>query len=59
MCEFDLEIKHVKRKENMVAYALIKKFHVVAMSICKSYLRTRVLEALASDEFYLQEKEEL
>ena len=45
LCEFDFEIKHVKGKENKVADALSRKFHVVAKSICKLDLRTRVIEA--------------
>jgi hypothetical protein len=59
LCEFDFEIKHVKGKESKVTYALSKKFHVAAMSVCKSNFREKVLEALDSDEFYLQVKEVL
>jgi hypothetical protein len=49
----------VKGKENRVIDALRKKFHVASMRIFKSYFRVSVLEALATDEFYLQVKEEL
>ena len=59
LCEFDFEIKHEKGKEKKVTNALSKKFHVAAISVCKSYFRERVLEALDSDEFYSQVKEEL
>ena len=45
LCEFDFEIKHVKGKENKVIDALTKKIHAATLSMCKSYLRTRVLEA--------------
>ena len=56
ICEFDFEIKCVKGKENKVVNTLSRNFHVVALSICKSYLRTRVFEAQNSDEIYLQVK---
>lgn len=57
LCEFDFEIRHVKGKENKVADALSKKIHVETMSICKSNLRTRVIEVSNQDELYLQIKE--
>ena len=56
LCEFDFEIKHVKRKENKVAHALSRKIHVAASSVCKSDLSTRILEAQKNDETYLQIK---
>ena len=59
LCEFDFEIKHVKGKENKVTNSFSRKFHVVAISVCKTDRREWVLEALVSDEFYLQVKEEL
>ena len=59
LCEFDFEIKHGKGKENKVANAFSRNFHVIAISICNTNLRAMVLEALASDEFYLQVKGEL
>jgi hypothetical protein len=59
LCEFDFEITHVKGKENKVGDALSKKFHISALSMCKSYLRTKVLESLNKDELYLQLKEKL
>ena len=45
LCEFYFEIKHVKGKENKVADAPRIKFHVEALTVCKSYLGTRVFEA--------------
>lgn len=59
LCEFDFDIKHVKGKENKVVDALNRKFHVDSISIRQIDLRERVLEVVASDEFYLQEIEEL
>lgn len=59
LCEFDFEIKHVKGKENKVAHALRRKFHVATKSICQSYLRERVIDVAAKDEEYLQFQEGL
>ena len=42
LCEFDFEIKHIKRKENKVIDALNKKvqeMHVASVSIFQSYLK--------------------
>ena len=42
LCEFDFEIKHIKRKENKVDDALSRKvqeMHVESLSICQSELR--------------------
>ena len=42
LCEFDFEIKDIKRKENKVADALSSKMqemHVGSLSICQSGLR--------------------
>ena len=50
ICEFDFEIKHVKGKENKVADALSRKFHVAVSSVCKLDSRTRVLEAQNNNE---------
>ena len=44
-CEFNFEIKHVKGKENKVVDAISRRFHVVVVSVCKSNLIKRVLEA--------------
>ena len=41
LCEFDFEIKHIKRKENKVANALSRKvqeIHVASLSIFQSHL---------------------
>jgi len=48
-CGFDLEIKHVKWKENKVTYALRKKFHVESINVYKIYLKEKALESLDSD----------
>ena len=43
----------------MLTDALIKRFHITTISVCKIDIRERILETLASNEFYLQVKEEL
>lgn len=45
LCELDFEIKHVRGKENKIANALIRKFHVTAISIFKIDFRENILEA--------------
>ena len=39
LCEFDFEIKYIKRKENKVVDALsrkVREMHVASLSICQS-----------------------
>ena len=57
--EFEFDIKHVKEKENKVADALRRKFHIAAISICQIDFGMRMLEEATNDEFYLQVNEEL
>ena len=54
LSKFDFEIIHVKTNDNKVADALSRKFQVIALSMCKSYLRTRVLKTQNKYETYLQ-----
>ena len=58
LCEFDFMIKHVRGKEYKVVDALSRKFHVACISVCKTNLREKILDALASDKFYLEVKRE-
>ena len=51
--EFDFEIKHIKGKETKCVDALSRKFHVTVVSVCKTDLAARIIEALASNKFYL------
>jgi len=54
LSKLDFEIKHVKGKENKVADALSKQFHIATMSMCKADLRERVIKASTEDENYAQ-----
>ena len=62
LCEFVIDIKHIKGKRNTIVDALIRRVHAMhATTINKSklYLRTRFLKVFISYEYYLQVKEGL
>ena len=62
LCEFDLEIKHIKGKENKVANALnrkVQKMHVASLSIFQSDLRQHIFNHVDEDELYVQVKDKL
>lgn len=62
LCEFDFEIKHVKGKENKVSHALSRRMHVIhaaTINAYKSDLKSRILEALIVDGYYLWVKKKL
>ena len=62
LCEFDFEIKHIKGKENKVANAVSRKvheMHVAPLSIFQLDLRHLIINHIAEDEMYVQEKEKL
>jgi hypothetical protein len=55
LSEFDLEIKHVKGKENKVADALsrsMKTIHLAAVSTCETNVKERVRNAQEIDTFF-------
>ena len=54
MYELDFKIKHVKGKEKKVENS--RKSHLIALSTCKSDLRSRSLESQIKDETYLKVK---
>ena len=55
LSEYDFEIKHIKGKENIVAYALRRqqhKLHSVLISNYESEFKSLLKEALINDEQY-------
>ena len=54
LCEFDFEVKIVRKKEKKSYNALNIKMHVVVVSICKLDLKKRVVEFLARDDHCIQ-----
>jgi hypothetical protein len=62
LSEYDFKIKHIKGKENQVVDALIRRAHEVhisAISMYRTNLKDKFLEATNSDQHYLQIKENL
>lgn len=57
--QFKFDIKHMKGKENKVANAHNRKFHVAAINSCQTDLRAKIIEAATNDKFSLQAKEKL
>ena len=49
LCEYDLEVKYIKGKENMVADALSRKRHVTLSLTLSVDLRSHILQALPLD----------
>ena len=55
MCEFDFDIKHNKGKQDKFVDALSRRVHVMhvsSISMYKSDLKTRILEAVIIDVHY-------
>ena len=52
LCEFDFEIKHIKRDEIKVVDALNIKMHVAIIRIFQSQLRQQFFNSLTGDEQY-------
>jgi hypothetical protein len=55
LIEFDLEIKHVKWKENRVVDALsrsVKMIHLAAVSTCEIDVKERIRNAQETNEFF-------
>ena len=62
LCEYDVDINHIKGKENKVVDALSRKIHVMhvaAISTRTSDLKDKIIEASAIDEIYQEVKEGL
>jgi hypothetical protein len=62
LSEYDLDIKHIKGKENKVFDALSRRLdlmHVIVVSMHHSKLKSRTLDDLVTDQHYLQVKKSL
>jgi hypothetical protein len=60
--EYDFDIKHIKGKENKVADALNRRVHIMHATTTGMHqlnLKTRILDAVVTDQDYLQVKESL
>jgi hypothetical protein len=56
LSEYDLDIKHIKEKENIVVDALSRRVHLmhsITVSMHQSNLNSIVLDGLATDQHYL------
>jgi hypothetical protein len=60
LSEYDLDIKHIKGKENKVVDSLSRRVHLMnatTISMHQSDLKTRILYDIVTDQHYLQVKE--
>ena len=60
LSEYDLNIKHIKGKENKVANALSRRVHLMhatAVSMNQLDLKRKILDGIVTDQHYLQVKE--
>ena len=62
LSEYDFDIKHIKGKENKVVDALSRRVHLMhatTISMNQSYLKSRILDVVVTDQHYLRVKESL
>jgi hypothetical protein len=62
LSEYDLDIKHIKGKDNKFVNALSRRVHLmhaIVVSMHQSDLKSRILDDLVTDQHYLQVKESL
>jgi galactokinase/mevalonate kinase-like predicted kinase len=62
LSEYDFDINHIKGKENKVVDALnrrVHEMHAIAISMYKSVLKDKILEAAKSDQKYMEIKKKL
>ena len=59
LCEYDMEIDHVKGKENVVADALSRWRHVAMSTLVSIDLQSRILQQLPLDIFYIVVRAEI
>lgn len=59
LCEYDMEIEHVKGKENLVADTVSKQRYVAMASLVSIDLQNRILQQLPLDSFYIAVRVEI
>ncbi|KAH9313749.1 hypothetical protein KI387_022376, partial [Taxus chinensis] len=59
LCEYDMEIEHVKGKENVVADALSRWRHVAMATSVSTDLQSRILQQLPHESFYIAARAEI
>lgn len=59
LCQYDMGIEHVKRKENVVVDALSRQRHVVMSTLVGTNLQSRILQQLHHDNFYIIARAEI
>jgi hypothetical protein len=62
LSKYDFEIKHIKGKENHMVDALSRRAqetHMVSISMYRTNLKDKIIEAANSNQHYLQIKENL
>ncbi|KAH9299919.1 hypothetical protein KI387_044615, partial [Taxus chinensis] len=59
LCEYDMKIEHVKGKENVVVDTLNKQRHSSMATSVSTYLRSRILQQLPLDSFYIAARVEV
>jgi hypothetical protein len=62
LSEYDFDIKHIKREENKLVDALnrrVDEVHATTISMYKSNLKDKIVEAAKSDQHYMETKEKL
>jgi hypothetical protein len=62
LSEYDFDIKHIKGKENKVVDSLSRIVHIMhatTISMNQSYLKSRILDVVVTDQHYLRVKESL
>ena len=62
LSEYEFDINHIKGKENKFVDALSRRVHIMhatVVSMHQSDLKRRILDGLATDQHYLQVKENL
>lgn len=59
LCEYDFEVKYIQGKENVVADALSRHKHEISAMALEVDLKSQILAALSSDDWYQVVKSEI